>query len=70
MRLFKTSIIRKIFFVAGSLIILIFIIYASFFNLKNKQYFEQTNKDSLLKDAKQIATEVQLFMNTYQIIVE
>lgn len=70
MRLFKTSIIRKIFFVAGSLIILIFIIYASFFNLKNKQYFEQTNKDSLLKDAKQIATEVQLFMNNYQIIVE
>lgn len=70
MRLFTKSIIRKIFLIAGSLILLIFVVYASFFNWKIKQYFEQSSKDALLKDAKQISTEIHLFMNTYQVIVE
>lgn len=68
MHWFKRSIIRKMLLAYSIFILLIFCVYGFYLNMQVRSYFETESKNDLYKEAGQIATEIEMFMQKYIII--
>lgn len=70
MKWFKSSISRKLISIVFISIILIFSIFGLILNNKVKFFFEQETKESLLKDSKYLASELDTFFESKGVLVE
>lgn len=68
MQWFRKSMIWKTFFVYSVVILLICSMCVFYLNMQVTDYFEKEQKEQLFKDAGQIETEIEMFMQKYMII--
>lgn len=70
MKWMKKSITRLFAFTIVTFIVTLFFVYYFFLNVQLKDDLEQQSTEGLLKDCKTIATEIEIFLQKYMVVVD